>query len=193
MPKDLMANLMSENIISIIKKFMIFKNIDTTDIRKILNIDTESNGDEYLKRIAKLCQYNKGETVIHEGAFDSWSFWVVKGVFNVIQNDDSIATFTKPGEIFGEMSVFEGIPRTASVVSLTKGICLCIDMSIIDTLNDNKIEALIKKGFYSVILKRVRKTKNKIKLEKKNLDFRYTELLKFEKKIKKKAKPKSHK
>ena len=95
MPKDLNTNLMSEKIINVIKKFMIFEDIESHHIKKILNVNPESSGDSYHKRIAKLCRYDKGEPVIKEGDFDSWSFWVVKGVFDVIQNGISIITFAK--------------------------------------------------------------------------------------------------
>lgn len=184
MAKNLNANLVSEKIIKIIKKFMVFETIETHDIKKILNANPESNGQGYHKKIAKLCQYAKGETVIKEGDFDSWSFWVVKGVFDAIQKGIPIATFANPGEIFGEMSVFEGIPRTASVISKTDGICLCIDMSVIENLNDKKIEASIKKGFNSVILERLGNTKKRIEADKKKLEVKYADLLVFENKIK---------
>ncbi|MCK5163438.1 MAG: cyclic nucleotide-binding domain-containing protein [Desulfobacula sp.] len=190
MPKDLKTNLLSEKIISIMRKFMIFENIESHDIKTILNANPESNEGKYHKRIAKLCQYDKGEIVIKEGEFDSWSFWVIKGVFDVIQNGIPIATFADPGEIFGEMSVFEGIPRTASVVSITDGICLCIDMSIIENLNDKKIETIIKEGFYTVILERLGNTKEIIEDDRKKLEEKYADLLAFEKKIKNKAKKK---
>ncbi len=190
MPKDLNTNLMSEKTINIIKKFMVFENFDYGQLKKILNINPESGSDEYHKRIAKICQYDEGETVIHEGEFDSWSFWVVKGVFNVIQKGVTITTFSTPGEIFGEMSVFEGIPRTASVIAKTTGICLGMDMSIIENLGDEKIESLIKDGFYSVILKRLATTKEKIQTEKKELELKYANLIEFETTIKNKAKKK---
>ncbi|OGR11587.1 MAG: hypothetical protein A2277_04705 [Desulfobacterales bacterium RIFOXYA12_FULL_46_15] len=191
MPKDLNTNLMSEKIISIIKKFMVFESIDCGQLKTILNTNPESDNDEYHKRIAKICQYDEGETVIHEGEFDSWSFWVVKGVFNVIQKGVTIATFSTPGEIFGEMSVFEGIPRTASVVAKTTGICLGMDMSIIENLGDEKIESLIKEGFYSVILNRLAASKEKIYADKKELELKFARLLEFENSIKYKAKKKT--
>jgi len=184
MPKDLKANLVSKDIISIIKKFMIFDKIKINDIKTILNITPEPDKKGYHKRIAKLCQYKKGETVIQEGDFDSWSFWVVKGIFDVIQDGIPIATFANPGEIFGEMSVFEGIPRTASVVSVTNSICLCIDMSIIENLNDKRIETIIKESFYSVIIKRLDHTKKSLKAEIKKLEAKYTDLVDFKNKIK---------
>lgn len=193
MPVDLKANLISEKIIRVVKKFMIFENIGSHDIKRILNPNPDSDSGNYHRRVAKLCQYDKDETVIQEGSFDSWSFWVVKGEYEVTQKGVCLARIGTPGEIFGEMSVFEGIPRTASVISKTGGICLCIDMSIIDNLNDKKIENIIKEGFYSVILKRLGNTKGKIETAIKKLDLKYASLLDFENRIKDKVKENTRK
>lgn len=187
MPNDLNTNLMSDKTIGIIKKFMVFENIDIRQLKKILNIHPEASQDDYRKRIAKLCQYHEGETVIREGEFGSWTFWVVRGEFSVIQKGVTITSFSRPGEIFGEMSVFEGIPRTASVVAKTAGICLCMDMSVIENLGDKKIEALVKEGFYNVILQRLQESKEKIEAEKKQLESTYARLVDFEKTIRKKS------
>ena len=189
MAKNLKANLVNEQIITILKKFMIFEDLSPTDIKKILRMDSKiPNVDGgYQNRIVKLCQYKARETVIREGEFDCWSFWVVKGVFDVIQNKEVIATFSNSGEIFGEMSVLEGIPRTASVVSVTPGVCLCIDMSVIENLADESVRTTIKNGFYKVILGRLSKTKDKIMAEKQQIEIKYAELLSFEEKIRAKA------
>jgi len=183
MAKNLKANLLSDQIINVLRKFMIFDDLSVGDIKKILSMDAE-----YESQIAKLCQYNAGETVINEGDFDCWSFWVVKGVFDVIQNGKPIASFSNSGEIFGEMSVLEGIPRTASVVSTTQGVCLCIDMSVIENIADENIREVIKSGFYKVILKRLDQTKDKMKEEKQRIEVKYADLLAFENKIRAKSK-----
>jgi len=187
MSKNLNANLADKQVIAILKKFMIFDDLSLTQIKKILSMDSKT-GELYQSRIVKLCQYRAGETVIQEGDFDCWSFWVVKGVFDVIQNKEVIATFSTSGEIFGEMSVLEGIPRTASVVSVTPGVCLCIDMSVIENLTDESISTTIKNGFYKVILNRLGKIKNKILAEKQQIEIKYADLLSFEEKIRAKAK-----
>jgi CRP-like cAMP-binding protein len=186
MVKTLKVNLLNKQTINILKKFMIFKDLIPADIKKILRMDSKID-DSYQSRIIKLCEYKAGETVIREGEFDCWSFWVVKGHFNVIQNKEILATFSNSGEIFGEMSVLEGIPRTASVVSITSGVCLCIDMSIIENLADESVRTTIKNGFYKVILARLGKTKDKILAEKQAIEIKYAELLSFEEQIRAKA------
>ncbi len=190
MSKNLNANLANEQIITILKKFMIFDDLSLTDIKKILRMDSKNSkvDEPYRSRIVKLCQYEAGETVIREGEFDCWSFWVVKGSFDVIQNKKVIATFSTSGEIFGEMSVLEGIPRTASVVSVTPGVCLCIDMSVIENLDDESVRTTIKNGFYKVILGRLGKTKDKMLAEKQQIEIKYADLLSFEEKIRAKSK-----
>ncbi|WDP84083.1 MAG: cyclic nucleotide-binding domain-containing protein [Desulfobacter sp.] len=182
MVKKLKANLVSDQTINVLRKFMVFDDLSCKEIKKLLLAD----GD-YHARIAKLCQYEAGETVIQEGDFDCWSFWVVKGQFDVIQNHEIVATFSKPGEIFGEMSVLEGIPRTASVVSKTRGICLCMDMSVTENLEDGHLVETIKKGFYRVILTRLNRTRDKMQREKEQIETKYSDLLSFENRIRGKA------
>ncbi len=100
MVKHLKTNLLDQQIVTILKKFMIFEGLTQADIKKILRMDAKINAS-YQNKIIKLCQYKAGEIVIREGEFDCWSFWVVKGVFDVIQNKEVIATFSTSGEIFG--------------------------------------------------------------------------------------------
>ncbi|MCP4020509.1 MAG: cyclic nucleotide-binding domain-containing protein [Desulfobacteraceae bacterium] len=187
MPKNLKTNLINENTINVLKKFMVFENLSLKEIKTLLSLPTDDVNACYHDNIMKLCYYKKNETVINEGDFDSWSYWVVKGTFDVIQDGNPIITFSKPGEIFGEMSVFEGIPRTASVVAAKEGICLGIDMSVLDTVEDDKIRSTMKKSFYSVILNRIGATKKKMMLEKQKLEEKYEDLIDFEEKIKRKA------
>lgn len=184
MPKPIKTNLINDKAINTLKKFMIFDDLSLHDIKTILDMDSESNTEySYQSRIAKLCQYSAGEIVIREGDFDSWSFWVVKGKFDVIQNGEIIAVFSKSGQIFGEMSVLEGIPRTATVVSKEDGVCLCLDMSVIENLNDKKIKNVIRNGFYRVILDRIGKTKSQMREEKEKFEKKYAKLIGFEKDI----------
>lgn len=184
MPKNLGINLVSDQTVNTIKKFMIFADLSHGEIKKILGLDSKATGTPgYQSQIAKLCQYEKGETIIREGEFDSWSFWVVTGSFEVVQNGEVIVVFSKPGEIFGEMSVLEGIPRTATVVTKGGGACLCLDMSVIDNINDQRIKEVIRSGFYKVILERIGKTKEQMKEEKFKFEQKYSKLINFEEKI----------
>ena len=184
MAKTLKTNLLDDHIINVLKKFMIFESLSPSQIKKIFEM--ESRG--YRQPIAKICRYEAGEAVIREGEFDCWSFWVVKGEFEVIQGGQPVIRFSTPGEIFGEMSVLEGIPRTASVLSKTASVCLGIDMSVIENMEDAHIRETIKKGFYKVILARLGKTRDKMAQERQALELKYADLLNFESRIRERAK-----
>ena len=69
MAKNLQANLVNDKTIAILKKFMIFDDLVSADIKKILSLDVNTT-DAYQNRIVKLCQYKAGEVVIREGEFD---------------------------------------------------------------------------------------------------------------------------
>lgn len=182
MAKDLNVTLIEDQTIHILRKFMIFADLTEDEIRRFLSM-----GARYQNKIAKICSYKSGETVIREGDFDCWSFWVIQGCFEVVQDGEVVIRFSKPGEIFGEMSVLEGIPRTASVTAVTKGACLCIDMSVIDHLEDPHIAETIRSGFYKVSLARLNRTKDKMMAERHRLDIKYADLLDFERRIQKKT------
>lgn len=162
---DLKTNFINEKIINILKKFMIFDSLSPEEIKQLLCLDRPRH-TAYQARIAKLCQYRAGETVIQEGFFDCWSFWVVTGVFDVIQKGKRIISFSRPGEIFGEMSVLEGIPRTASVICKTGGVCLCIDMSVMDNLENDRVRKMVQKRVHQVIRKRLALTENTMQTQK---------------------------
>ncbi len=185
MVKDLKTHLIDDKIVPVLRKFMIFDTLTPDEIREVLRLDSQPHID-YQDRIIRLKQYGSGEVVIREGDFDCWSYWVVKGVFDVRQGGQVIVSFHSPGEIFGEMSVLEGIPRTASVVCRDGGVCLCIDMSILENLGNDRIRNIIRRGVYQVILMRLSATREKIETEKSRLEAKYAGVLSFEENIRKK-------
>jgi len=78
---------------------------------------------EVLKNVSGTKQtYNKGEYVIHEGETEADSmYYVISGSVDVYKahgktNEMLLATL-KPGDLFGEMSLFLKEPRTASVIA----------------------------------------------------------------------------
>lgn len=120
----------------------------------------------YQERIAKLVRYEAKETVLNEGDFDSWVFWIVKGKFAVVKGGIPITVFSKPGDVFGEMSILDADSRTATVVSVAGGVCLSIDMSILDTLEDARIRKKVRNGIQRLKSERLSQTTNKLVEEK---------------------------
>lgn len=182
MAKAIKKNLITEETIKLLKKFQILKDMTLDEIRLLLGT---KEGD-YQQRIAKLVQYNPDETVIREGDFDSWIFWIVKGSFAVTKNNIYIAEFNEAGEVFGEMSCIDIDSRSASVISTSDSICVSIDMSILDTLKNEAIINKIKNGIHSLQAQRLSNTTAKLADERKNLLEQQEMILKQERQLKEK-------
>ena len=183
MAKGIKKNLINDATIDLLSKFDIMKNLSKYDLRKLLS----TNDSIYPQPIAKLIRYEPDEVVIREGDFDSWAYWIVKGSFKVVINGAIIATMSTPGEIFGEMSVLEGIPRTASVLAIMESVCLAIDMSVLSSLDeDDHIQHVISSGFKQKRLERLNTTRNLLIKEKQFIDIKHAELMQLEQALKKK-------
>jgi CRP-like cAMP-binding protein len=165
MPMIIKSNLIREETIGLLHKFQILNALTYEEIKVLLG----RAGNNYHQNIAKLVQYTEKETAVNEGEFDSWVFWVVKGEFAVIKQQIIIAVFNQPGEVFGEMSIIEGDSRSASVVALKDGVCLSIDMSILDTIENPSIKAKIQDGIHLLKSKRLNLTTNKLVAEKRRV------------------------
>ncbi|MDY6824857.1 MAG: cyclic nucleotide-binding domain-containing protein [Thermodesulfobacteriota bacterium] len=172
MPTAIKADLIREDTIDLLHKFQILKTLSREEIKGLLGKD---RGD-YQNRIARLIRCAAEETVIREGEFDCWTFWVVKGSFAVIKNDITIAVFNHPGEVFGEMSILDGDCRSASVVAQTDGVCLSIDMSVLDNLEHSELKAKISDRIHRLKSERLNLTTNKLVEEKTRIAAQMAEI-----------------
>src|SRR5439155_6047752 len=75
----------------------------------------------HLRQIAGVADdvvFEQGETVVHEGMLGGAFFVIVQGEARVVRRGRSVATL-RPGDFFGEVSLLDGGPRTASVIAAT--------------------------------------------------------------------------
>jgi len=165
MPKEIPSNLMEDDALKRIRKFRILNLLTPDELRLLLG----TGESEYHKRISKIVTYQPKETVIREGDFDSWIFWVVQGEFGVFKKNVLIAVFNEPGEVFGEMSSVDEDSRSATVIAREKSICLSIDMSILDSIPDLCVKEKIRAGMYSLKSERLNQTTSKLVAEKKRV------------------------
>ncbi len=84
-------------------------------------------GDKELEKITKLGtrqKYKRGNVVVLERESGASLFAIVSGKVKVVRTDEEgrevILSMFGPGEFFGEMSLLDGMARSASVVALTK-------------------------------------------------------------------------
>ncbi len=83
--------------------------------------------DPELKKIEKLGlrkRYKKGNIVVLEKEMGAALFVIISGKVKIVRTDEDgrevILSIFGPGEFFGEMSLLDGHPRSASVVALMK-------------------------------------------------------------------------
>lgn len=173
MPKEIKANLIEESTIKRLKKFKILKSLTLDELKKLLG----TGESDYHKRIAKMVRYRPKETVIREGDFDSWIFWVIQGEFAVFKNEVLITVFTEPGDVFGEMSSLGEDSRSASVIARKDSTCVSIDMSVLDTLDDITVKDKIQTGIYKLKSERLNQTTANLVAEKQKMIEQQKELL----------------
>jgi CRP-like cAMP-binding protein len=80
----------------------------------------------HLRSIAELTSitpYRNGAVILKEGSSGSSFFVILEGGAKVIQNGKTIRRMV-PGDFFGEVSLLDPGPRTASVVADAPTICL---------------------------------------------------------------------
>ncbi len=111
-----------EKIFDLFTRISVFKSYTPAEIKETF----------FNKGYAKIIEYDPAETIIDEGKYDNWVFWLIDGKIEVVKNTCRVATFERVGDMFGEMGILEGDARSASVYACTKAVCLAIDMSILD-------------------------------------------------------------
>lgn len=87
--------------------------------------------------VGKLKEYEAGETIIKKDETDHWVYFLVSGEIKIVKGEKTFAILKHGGDLFGEMGVIDGAPRSASVWALTKTMVLGLDCS---TLTEKRKE-----------------------------------------------------
>ena len=97
-----------------------------------------------LKQLGKVVNFTENQTVFMQDDEGYSMYIVLKGTFGVYIN--SFSSFpirvaeVRQGSFFGEMSVIDGWPRSATIVSEEEGAALAVDMSNLGLLLDKAPE-----------------------------------------------------
>jgi len=122
------------------------KLMSLTPLRKF-----ETENLRQLIRLAKIREYEPGETIIEEGAEDSYLYFLLSGKVRVKKEGVPISIMEKEGEIFGEMRVMDGLTRSATAIAEEKTVCLAVDTSATDRLGSKDERASFLLILYQVI------------------------------------------
>ena len=125
------------------------------DLLKSVPIFSEL-GRKDLERLGKLMvprTVKAGEAVIEENDQAAGFFIVSSGKLEAVRHDKALATYG-PGDFFGEMALFEGFPRSATVRAVEDSECLA--MTRWDFTAEMKNHPEIAVGMLPVLVRRLR-------------------------------------
>jgi CRP/FNR family cyclic AMP-dependent transcriptional regulator len=126
-----------------------------------------------IQNFSQLRRYEPEETIITQGSFDTWVFFLVSGELRVVRDGETIHILRRTGDIFGEMCIIDGAPRSASIVAKTEALCFATDVSYVDTLHaDDKAAfcAVFYRVVAEVLARRLRETSAELAQAKKEID-----------------------
>ena len=125
-----------------------------------------------LLELSKVRKYEPGELILEEGVYDCWIYFLVSGKIRVVKHDKDLRVLSRTGDVFGEMGIIDGSPRSASVYAVDETVCLATDASYIDRLSGkekNAFSSILYRIFSEILANRLRLTSEElIKIKEEN-------------------------
>ncbi|OGO56076.1 MAG: hypothetical protein A2Z32_02305 [Chloroflexi bacterium RBG_16_69_14] len=85
----------------------------------------DADGMDRIAAVAVEVDFPADHVIARQGEIGTGFFIVVSGGARVVRDGETIAT-VRPGDFFGELSVLDGKPRTAQVISVGPTSCLAL-------------------------------------------------------------------
>lgn len=117
----------------------------------------------YLSKIAELREYPPESIIIEEDSMGDSLFVVSKGIVQILKTKSKGAFKTlailKDGEFFGEMSLIDSAPRSASVKAITEVRVVVVEKQALESLFETNPKAFAK-ILHSIALEIIRRLRN---------------------------------
>ena len=137
-----------------------------TTIEKVIMLKTVSifsrTSDEILAEIGSNLKeqfFQAGETIVQKGDSGDRLYIIIAGQVIVHDGDRVITTFNER-DIFGELSVLDSEPRSASVTAVTDTDLFYLDQDALFELMTARVEIL--QGIMNVLCQRIRQQNQKL-------------------------------
>jgi CRP-like cAMP-binding protein len=121
-------------------------------------------GDRQMMEIIKLSRlrkYEPGEVLIKEGDYDQYIYFLIGGDLAIESNGAEVGHIRRLGDVFGEMGIIDGSPRSATIRAVSPSLCLAVDGAFMDRLQgaDKLIaQAVFYRIFAEILAVRLRDT-----------------------------------
>lgn len=131
----------------------------------------EGLDDEELEKIFKLARiklYPAGSVILEEGKLGGALHVIVKGKVRITKHiegtKDKVITSLSPQSIFGEMSLFDNLPYSASVSAVEETRCMVIPKQSLDQLlqQDLKLAYKLMTQIITILSQRLRNTNEEL-------------------------------
>lgn len=125
---------------------------------------------EYIQAFGKEKTFKKDEFLCHAGETSTYLYFILSGYVSVVQPLESgrlqrLATFDA-GSAFGEYSVIDKLPRSASVIAKTDVTCLLVDYNQLernDSEHSKNIRLTIIKNLALILVSDLRRANTEIR------------------------------
>ncbi|WP_157871263.1 cyclic nucleotide-binding domain-containing protein [Pseudodesulfovibrio piezophilus] len=114
---------------------------------------------------ASIRRYESGEVIVTEGEFDNQVYFLIFGVLEVSVGGNVVGNLKRLGDVFGEMGIIDGSPRSATIIATRTSLVVTLDDTAIGTLGDgSKIftQAVMYRVFAEVMAVRLRAANEQI-------------------------------
>ena len=133
-------------------------------------------GDAQLKTIlahSRIRKYAPGEVALQEGAVERMVYFLIGGSMRVEKEGKKVGGLAGPGDVFGEMGLIDGSARSATVRAESEAMCLAVDGTFLDELDEADRAAchsLLFRMFAHVLAERLRAANEEIARARKALE-----------------------
>ena len=120
---------------------------------------------ESLVSLSRFEEHQPGDVIMREGDYDTWVYILIEGAAEIVRNGKILCYLHQKGDMFGEMGVVDGAPRSATIRATEHTLVLCFDAAIIDRqLNNNEVRFcyVIYRLFSEVLSARLRATNENV-------------------------------
>jgi CRP-like cAMP-binding protein len=116
-------------------------------------------------KVASIRRYEAGEVLIREGEFDNQVFFLIFGNLDISVGGNVVGNLQRLGDIFGEMGIIDGSPRSATITATKTSLVVSLDDTAIGAMGDTgKIftQAVMYRVFAEVLAVRLRAANRQI-------------------------------